>query len=108
MGNITKQKRDEMLKFLEQLKKELGESLSEDELDKIYSEYGSEDEYWEYEKKVYRIDLPIQKYAASLEEEFKMKNGKNISADLLQEKWDQEYQKIKNKLVRAQQYKKAE
>ena len=60
----------------------------------ILKQFDSEDQYWEYQKKVYQKQLPIEKMNRDLEEEFYQKNPQASSED-----WEKEFQKIKDELV---------
>ena len=65
---------------------------------KLPSGFASDDVYWAFEQKVYRIDLPIQNYVRDKENEF---NRKNESGQT----WDEAFKTLKQNLVDEQQYK---
>ena len=72
--------------------------VSKEQKEKLLSGFASEDDYWAFEQKVYRIDLPIQNYVRDKENEF---NRKNESGQT----WDEAFKTLKQKLVDEQQYK---
>ena len=74
------------------------------EVMEIVNKFDSEEDYWNYEFEVYKKLLPVQKYVKSLEKKYVSKHTKqNGNSDVL-EKWDKEFEKIKNKLVDEQNY----
>ena len=72
--------------------------VSKEQKEKLLSGFASEDDYWAFEQKVYRIDLPIQNYVRDKENEF---NRKNESGQT----WDEAFKTLKQNLVDEQQYK---
>ena len=71
---------------------------TKEQKEKLLSGFSSEDDYWAFEQKVYRIDLPIQNYVRDKENEF---NRKNESGQT----WDEAFKTLKQNLVDEQQYK---
>ena len=72
--------------------------VSKEQKEKLLSGFASEDDYWAFEQKVYRIDLPIQNYVRDKENEF---NRENESGQT----WDEAFKTLKQNLVDEQQYK---
>ena len=90
---------DEQVKaYVEELKQNLDGIWTKEQKEKLLSGFASEDDYWAFEQKVYRIDLPIQNYVRDKENEF---NRKNESGQT----WDEAFKTLKQKLVDEQQYK---
>ena len=90
--------------YIEELKKNINNSDNKDEVMEIVNKFDSEEDYWNYEFEVYKKLLPVQKYVKSLEKKYVSKHTKqNGNSDVL-EKWDKEFEKIKNKLVDEQNY----
>jgi hypothetical protein len=90
--------------YLEDRKKEIKSIISDDEYQELCAKYGTEDDYWAFEFEVYKINLPIQNYAKSLESEYKDSNS-SITDDLeLDQMWTEEYEIIKQKLVEEQNF----
>jgi len=98
----------EVKDYLETLKATINSATNKDDVKSLISQFDSEDDYWKFEFKVYKKDLPIQKYVHSLEEKF----NKKSSTDSLQSggssdngEWTTQYEKIKKDLVKEQKYK---
>ena len=90
---------DEQVKaYVEELKQNLDGIWTKEQKEKLLSSFASEDDYWAFEQKVYRIDLPIQNYVRDKENEF---NRKNESGQT----WDEAFKILKQNLVDEQQYK---
>ena len=90
---------DEQVKaYVEELKQNLDGIWTKEQKEKLLSGFASEDDYWAFEQKVYRIDLPIQNYVRDKENEF---NRKNESGQT----WDEAFKTLKQNLVDEQQYK---
>jgi hypothetical protein len=102
--------------YLKEMKEEINSSRSVDQDLYAYigtedeycvfeiADYGTEDEYWAFEFEVYKMDLPIQNYAKSLESQYKADNA-SISDDLeLDQMWTEEYENIKQELVEEQNF----
>ena len=56
---------------LEELKQFINQSENKEDAMAIIEQFDSEEDYWNYEFEVYKKDLPIQKYMAAKEKEFK-------------------------------------
>ena len=90
---------DEQVKaYVEELKQNLDGIWTKEQKEKLLSGFASEDDYWAFEQKVYRIDLPIQNYVRAKENEF---NSENESGQT----WEKAFETLKQKLVDGQQYK---
>lgn len=95
---------EEIYAYLEELKQTLKATLPDEKYQEIISNFESEEEYWSYEYDVYKVDLPIQNYVASLEEDYKSQNVKIEDEIELDQAWSEEYESIKESLVEQQDY----
>lgn len=73
--------------------------LSKNETQKIMNQFDSEDAYWEYQKKVYAKQLPIQYMVSDIEKKYFSKNP-----DATEEEWVEYFEQYKNRLVKDQKY----
>ena len=90
---------DEQVKaYVEELKQNLDGIWTKEQKEKLLSGFASEDDYWAFEQKVYRIDLPIQNYVRAKENEFHSENESGQT-------WEKAFETLKQKLVDGQQYK---
>lgn len=94
---------EEVQEYLDELKSTLKETMSETEYRDLVNAVGSEEEYWAYEFELYKVDLPIQKYVADKEAEFKEDSGIE-DADELDSEWVDEFEDLKDELVEKQGY----
>ena len=72
-------------------------------LDKILQKFDSENDYWNYEKKIYMKQLPIQKYVQDLEREYFESNPQAGDED-----WLEYFEKYKKALVSKENFKLSE
>ena len=84
--------------YAEELKQNLDGIWTKEQKETLLSGFASEDDYWAFEQKVYRIVLQIQNYVTDKENEF---NRKNESGQT----WDEAFKTLKQNLVDEQQYK---
>lgn len=61
--------------------------------------------YWNYEFEVYKKDLPIQKYMAAKEKEFKEVAPQAKSINEIEEEWQDYYEQIKAQAVENEEFK---
>ena len=61
---------DEINDYLDDLKVTINDSINSEEAQALISQFGSEEEYWQHEFEVYKINLPIEKYLESLKQEY--------------------------------------
>lgn len=64
---------EEIKSYVESLREMSKTATNSEDVMKIISAYPSEDYYWEYMLEVYKKQLPVQKYVASLEKSFSKK-----------------------------------
>ena len=94
----------EVSDYVDGIKESILDSMSTEDYKNIISGFESEDAYWEFERNLYKYDLPITKYAKYLEENYRKEVSVNDDI-AFQEMWQKEYQNIKDDLVRKQNYK---
>jgi hypothetical protein len=93
----------EIFDYLDKLKEEIKSTLTAEEYRNLYTSYGTEEEYWDYEFEVYKINLPIQNYVSSLENQYKEAYSATDSI-VLEQMWTEEYENIKKTLVDEQNF----
>lgn len=94
----------EIENYLEQMKESIfSEETDEDtkeQFNTIISQFDSEKDYWEYEKEVYKKQLPIQKYVNDLEKKY-FKENPGASDD----EWLDYFEIYKKELVSKENFK---
>jgi hypothetical protein len=85
---------EEITSYLDELKKTIEQADNKDDAYTIISKFDSEDAYWDFEYTVYQKNLPIQKYVASLEQEYYKENTTSSDTD-----WANYFEKLKAQLV---------
>lgn len=91
--------------YLIELREMLEQSANSEYYKKVISEFDSEDAYWEFEKTVYKKQLPIQKYVSALEKEYTKKTAENFNGTETTDLWNDELDKIKDTASKKQNYK---
>ena len=71
----------------------------------IIQQFDSEEDYWNYEFEVYKKDLPIQKYMAAKEKEFKEVAPQAKSINEIEEEWQEYFVLIKAQAVENEEFK---
>jgi len=90
---------EEIKSYLDELKKTLEQADNKDDVLAIISKFDSEEAYWAFEYTVYQKDLPIQKYVASLEQEYFKGNTTSSDAD-----WVNYFEKLKTQLAEDENF----
>ena len=90
---------NEIDSYIDDLRKMMKEASNKAEVYDVINQFGSEEEYWEYLKEVYRKDLPIQKMNMQMETDF-FECNKNAS----DEQWQKYFLEWKRSLVEAEQF----
>lgn len=98
----------EVVDYVNELKQTYKESENKEDMDKVISAFKSEKEYWEYEYKVYKKLLPIQKYIKSLEDKYMQENQNKYDEDKLSSMWEKKLENIKDNAVKKQHFKKVD
>lgn len=99
---------DEINDYLDDLKVTIKDSINSEEVQALISQFGSEEEYWQHESEVYKINLPIEKYLESLKQEY-LKNSistrsNNQEAEETIENYNRYIEEVKSELVKQEQY----
>ena len=93
---------EEIEDYLEEMKASIfsdtTDETTQEQYREMFGQFDSEEDYWNYEKEVYRKQLPIEKMVRDLEREY---FGQE-SAD--EEGWDEYFENYKADLVRKQNY----
>ena len=91
--------------YLEKLKVFIEQSDNKEDAMAIIEQFDSEEDYWNYEFEVYKKDLPIQKYMAAKEKEFKEVAPQAKSINEIEEEWQDYYEQIKAQAVENEEFK---
>lgn len=95
----------EVYDYLEKLKVFIKQSENKEDAMAIIQQFDSEEDYWNYEFEVYKKDLPIQKYMAAKEKEFKEVAPQAKSINEIEEEWQDYYEQIKAQAVENEEFK---
>ena len=96
----------EVYDYLEEVKGNLSnQSENKEDAMAIIEQFDSEEDYWNYEFEVYKKDLPIQKYMAAKEKEFKEVAPQAKSINEIEEEWQEYYEQIKAQAVENEEFK---
>ena len=95
----------EVYDYLEELKQFINQSENKEDAMAIIQQFDSEEDYWNYEFEVYKKDLPIQKYMAAKEKEFKEVAPQAKSINEIEEEWQEYYEQIKAQAVENEEFK---
>lgn len=95
----------EVYNYLEELKQFINQSENKEDAMAIIQQFDSEEDYWNYEFEVYKKDLPIQKYMAAKEKEFKEVAPQAKSINEIEEEWQDYYEQIKAQAVENEEFK---
>ena len=91
---------EEVKNYVESFREMAKTAANSEDVMKIISAYPSEDYYWEYMLEVYKKQLPVQKYVASLEKSFLEKTGIDRASEF--ESWEKEFARIKEEAVKEE------
>ena len=97
---------DEINDYLDDLKVTINDSINSEEAQALISQFGSEEEYWQHESEVYKINLPIEKYLESLKQEY-LKNSistqsNNQEAEETIENYNRYIEEVQSELVKQE------
>lgn len=90
--------------YLEDMKMQLETVDNREDIQDVIDQFDSEDDYWAYEFTVYRKQLPIQNYVSALNDAYNEKAA-DSSSEEAKETWDDHFEKLKEKLVKEQNFK---
>lgn len=93
----------EVSEYLADLKENL-ETENKELYEHALEGFDSEEDYWDFENKVYQVDLPIQKYVKSLEEQFRQESGLEQGTEEWEQAWSERFETIKKELVEKQDF----
>lgn len=97
---------EELDKYIEELKHTASIVENKEVIDEIIKSFDSEEDYWEYERELYKKLLPIQKYVKDLENNYIEKNINKKTEQEIRNGWDRKLDEIKDKAVKNQNFKK--
>lgn len=97
---------EELDEYIEELKYTVSVAENNEAVEEIIKSFDSEDEYWEYERELYKKLLPIQKYVKDLESKYIEKHTNKKTDEEIEKGWDRKLDKIKDKAVEEQNFKK--
>lgn len=95
---------EEVEEYIEYLKTEFENAGNREDLKEVMAAFDSEEDYWAYELKVYRKQLPIQNYVADLNEEYCKSAGKIGLSEEEQSSWDTYFANLKAELVEEEEF----
>lgn len=95
---------DEVDDKIEELQKLFLIAENRDQLNEVMNGFSSEEEYWNYEKEVYKKSLPIENYRIKLEEEYKKKQEANKKMEDLQSEWIVWYEEFQRQEAENQHF----
>ena len=95
----------EVYDYLDELKQFIDQSENKEDAMAIIQQFDSEEDYWNYEFEVYKKNLPIQKYMAAKETEFKEVMPQSKSINEVEEEWQEYYEQIKAQAVENEEFK---
>ena len=99
---------DEINDYLDDLKVTINDSINSEEAQALISQFGSEEEYWQHEFEVYKINLPIEKYLESLKQEYLQNSistqSNNQEAEKTIENYNRYIEEVQSELVKQEQY----
>lgn len=71
---------EEVDEYLNELKSMVSTAENKKDIEALISQFDSEEEYWQYQKEVYRKNLPIQKYVSDLQQQY-YENEASVQSD---------------------------
>lgn len=91
----------EVQKYLQELKEVIASAENKEDAQIIMAQFSSEEEYWDYEFKVYKKNLPVQRFVADLESDFMKKNAHLNEAER-ETTWVTYFNEYKKELLEAE------
>lgn len=95
---------DEVRAYIEELKQMVEIADNKEDVKEVINQFESEEDYWEYEFTVYQKSLPIQKYVKAMEQDFANLTGVDIHSSDGNERWRENFEDLKRKLVEAENF----
>lgn len=90
--------------YIEDMKVQLETVDNREDIQDVIDQFDSEDDYWAYEFTVYQKQLPIQNYVSALNDAYNEKAA-DPSSEEAKETWDDHFEKLKEKLIKEQNFK---
>lgn len=72
---------DEVSTYIDTLKEMTASAENKDDVQKLISQFDSEEAYWDYQLEVYKKNLPIQNYVSDLQKQFYENNADTLIAE---------------------------
>lgn len=94
---------EEVWSYLDELKEFITTSDNKDDAYAVINSFNSEQEYWDYEFRVYQKDLPIQKFNKDLQAQYEAQAERGTSEFMGD--YNSYYEKYKQDLVEKENYK---
>lgn len=98
---------DEINAYLDELKVALKDADNSDEAQALIDQFDSEEDYWQHEFEVYKVNLPIEKYLEAMKQEYlqnsSLQADEQSSSDAI-ESWNDYVEALQADLVEAEQY----
>ncbi|MDD3361495.1 MAG: hypothetical protein PHW34_07480 [Hespellia sp.] len=91
---------EEVDEYLNELKSMMSTAENKTDIEVLISQFDSEEEYWQYQKEVYRKNLPIQKYVSDLQQQYDGNGQETDTAD----EWNHYLEQYKTKVVQEENY----
>lgn len=98
----------EVTEYLNELKDTFDTASNKEDIYAIINQFDSEEDYWDYQFKIYQINLPIEKYIQALKEDFYNSQVSTYSEDTVAQDpltdFSNYLDSLKNELVDAENY----
>lgn len=91
---------EDINEYLEALKTEMSDEKNKKTAEIIEETFGTKEAYWEYERELAKVDLPIKQYINAVAKQYKEENEKAS-----QKEWNKRFDSMKNDLVKKQEFK---
>lgn len=99
---------DEIYAYLDELKTTIKGAANSDEAQALIDQFDSEEEYWQHEFGVYKVNLPIEKYLESVKKEYIDDNSSMQFSEQgttgTMEGYNAYIEELQEKLVEQEQY----
>lgn len=90
---------EEINSYIEELKEDMAKEENKQTVETIKEAFGSEELYWEYEKELCKIDIPVKNYINAIAKEYEESHEK-----VTEKEWNAEFETIKEQLVDEEQF----
>lgn len=93
----------EVKEYLEELKSFVNSADNKEDFEEVLNQFDSEEDYWDFQFKVYQKNLPIQNYVSELEEKY-MESQTYSESDNAEESWLDYFEQFKDELILNEDY----